>query len=174
MAPLEGVLKDGRGPHSNLAVLAVEDCWYVAGGFFKGTDRCFCLPDPPLRREGSSSPTLNSSSGKLHSRDGVVGVFRNSADLCGVSNATGAAVTAAVTFLRGSCRIANRARLSFSADRSAFKAAAVVTATWGVTLNGRLETGSGSRASRLLSKRNDDENFSLETRDVNCAISSCC
>lgn len=61
------------------------------------------------------------------------------------------AIGDASTFVlsKGSFLTARSAFFSFWAERSAFRAAAVVTATWGVTLIGLRELGgSGRRASR--------------------------
>lgn len=81
---------------------------------------------------------------------------------------------AAVLFSNGSLRTDKSARLSLWAERSAFNAAAVVTATFGVTLYGRLEMASGSRLSLVSGAQNLPFRFSCAMRSPNLATSLAC
>lgn len=78
---------------------------------------------------------------------GVVGSCFTAA-LLGVRNDVGAGLDAALLLSKGSFLTASRARFNFCAERSAFNAAAVVTATWGITAEGFLTLDSESCLSR--------------------------
>lgn len=117
----------------------------------------WCLV-PPRFREGEGSwntglPKSEGGGGGVQpSNDGgklIVGVLGGTNTLsgagltatafCGVWKDVGTGKAVAVVFRSGWVLEANMALLSLWADRSAFNAAAVVIATFGVTFSGRLD-----------------------------------
>lgn len=105
---------------------------------------------------------------------GVLGSCFTAA-LLGVRNDVGVGLDAALLLSKGSFLTASRARFNFCAERSAFNAAAVVTATWGITADGFLTLDSESRLSRELRTLEGISSFlircwSLATSPLCCVI----
>ncbi len=154
---------------------------------FRLGGRCFFgfVPrDPP---EGWELPNgLNSSAGIPSTGTSAVGVMLAKSDspggiaiIIGVAKtfeAMGLAmgVVAALTLSSGSERTCRSAFFRRRADRSAFSAAAVVAATFGVTVNERGFAASGRRLSLVLRGLPASSMLSLETRAANRATSSPC
>lgn len=179
-------LNVGSGPQLNAGGVGGDAV--LPEVLFSGTDWCFLTVAPAPRRPDGGVDGWKLSSGSVQLGTVGSGVPGNNGPVeagkpkpdgsafCGVLNATGGAgATAALVLRSGSLRTDNSARFSLWAERSAFRAAAVVIATWGVTLYGRRETGSGRRGSR------DEVNafigavtLSLEIREVSLLTSSDC
>lgn len=105
---------------------------------------------------------------------GVLG-SRFTAALLGVRNDIGAGLDAALLLSKGSFLTASKARFNFCAERSAFNAAAVVTATWGITADGFLTLDSENRLSREPRTLGDTSSllircWSLATSPLCCVI----
>ncbi len=151
-----GLVKAGSGPQKS-AVGAGGDCVTPPGVFLNGPDPCFlgCEPAPRLE-EGIGEPGLKLSSGRSKSMSGIGSsvsasgaenkgpvpepkILELAKGFWGLSDSKGGSgAEAAFLFNIGSLRTLRRAFFSLCADLSAFRAAAVVTATWGVTAALRL------------------------------------
>jgi hypothetical protein len=186
-----GLLNTGSGPQKSEAGAAGGGCVVPPGVFLSGTEPCFLGAAPaPRLDEGRGEPGWKLSSGRLKLISGrgpeasPVGAVNKgpamelkglepATDFCGVLTSRGGGGAKAALWLRiGSLRTFRRAFFSLWADLSAFRAAAVVTATLGVTIILPLRR-SGSRASRgeEVSK---DPSLSFTTCPDNLAISSAC
>lgn len=182
--------KLGKGPHSKAGGVAKG---FAAGSeagvpLFRLGGRCFFAfvepRDPP---EGWELPNgLNSSAGIPSTGTSVAGITLANSDspggiaiIIGVVKMFGAmgvamGAVAALTLRSGSERTCRSAFFRRRADRSAFSAAAVVAATFGVTVNERGFSASGRRLSLTLAGWPASSISSLETRAANRATSSPC
>ncbi len=119
------------------------ECWWSGDEnvFFSVADlRCFDENAAPLRLEGPAGDgdgLDGNAAGKSKFIDGLC--TGGAAGLPGVLNATGGlAAVNDLVFISGSLRNDSSRFFSRCVDRSEFSAAAVVTATFGVTLKDRL------------------------------------
>lgn len=141
-----GLTKVGSGPQKSAAG-AGGDCVAPPRVFFNGTEPCFLGCEPAPRLEGKGEPGWKLSSGRLKLMSGI-GTSASTSDaenrgpvsepkmlepvkgFWGVSDSKGGrGAEAAFLFNIGSLRTLRRAFFSLCADLSAFRAAAVVTAT---------------------------------------------
>lgn len=139
-----GLTKVGSGPQKS-AVGAGGDCATLPGVFFNGTEPCFLGCEPAPRLEGKGWPGWKLSSGRSKLMSGTsasLSSAENSGPVSepkmvepakgfwGVSDSKGGrGAAAAFLFNIGSLRTLRRAFFNLCADLSAFRAAAVVTAT---------------------------------------------
>lgn len=190
----------GKGPQLKPAGVAGG-----AGGpdFFSATAfACnLVVPDPRWRREcamvgepgdsgsnpgvphcgvGGTLPGVDCPQGGSPSVKGLCdeGGLGRARGFCGVlKSMAGAALPTAWVFSNGSRRTRSSAPLSFCAALSAFRAAAVVTATFGVTLTGRFACVSLKSAGRRLLLRAtslEGDSFKWDTRCARRSTSSSC